>query len=77
MPSLGKTSITDLGGGLYKIDSFFDVFTELSIDGGATWTPSVGPPVHFELGGPVPEPTALGLLGLSLLGAMRRSRRQV
>ena len=75
LASTGKTSITDIGGGLYKIDSFFDVFTELSIDGGSTWTPSAGPPVHFELGGPVPEPTALGLLGLSLLGALRRSRR--
>jgi hypothetical protein len=39
-PSLGKTSITDLGGGLYQIDSFFDVFTELSLNGGATWLPS-------------------------------------
>lgn len=77
--SLGQTTITNLGGGGYQIDSFFDVFTELSIDGGATWMPqSVGGgpnPVHFDLGGAVPEPTALGLLGLSLLGAMRRSRR--
>jgi len=30
----GKTEITDIGGGLYHIDSFFDVFTELSVDGG-------------------------------------------
>ncbi len=77
--STGKTTITNLGGGGYKIDSFFDVFTELSIDGGASWMPqSVGGgpnPVHFDLGGAVPEPTALGLLGLSLLGALRRSRR--
>jgi hypothetical protein len=38
--STGKTAITDLGGGLYRIDSFFDVFTELSLDGGQTWHPS-------------------------------------
>ena len=31
--SVGQTTITDLGGGLYHIDSFFDVFTELSVDG--------------------------------------------
>jgi len=39
-PSLGRTSITDLGGGTWRIDSFFDVFTELSVDGGQTWMPS-------------------------------------
>lgn len=38
--SSGSTSITDLGGGLYQIDSFFDVFTELSVDGGNTWLPA-------------------------------------
>ncbi len=38
--SLGQTSITDLGGGLYQIESFFDVFTELSVDGGETWYPA-------------------------------------
>ncbi len=32
--STGQTIITDLGGGLFQIDSFFDVFTELSVDGG-------------------------------------------
>ena len=43
LPSLGQTSITSLGGGLYRIDSFFDVFTELSMDGGQTWIPADGP----------------------------------
>ena len=38
--SLGQTQITDLGGGQFRIDSFFDVFTELSVDGGQTWLPS-------------------------------------
>ncbi len=27
----------------YRISSFFDVFTEISLDGGQTWTPSIGP----------------------------------
>lgn len=39
-PSLGQTSIRDLGGGEFQVDSFFDVFTELSLDGGQTWIPS-------------------------------------
>ena len=34
LASLGETYIMDIGGGLYDIDSFFDVFTELSVDGG-------------------------------------------
>lgn len=38
--STGRTAVTDVGGGMYQIDSFFDVFTELSLDGGQTWYPS-------------------------------------
>jgi hypothetical protein len=34
LASTGITDIADIGGGLYYIDSFFDVFTELSVDGG-------------------------------------------
>jgi len=33
-PSLGQTTITDLGGTSWQIDSFFDVFTEISVDDG-------------------------------------------
>ena len=29
----------DVSGGNYRVSSFFDNFTELSVDGGATWTP--------------------------------------
>ncbi|MEQ1862581.1 MAG: HYR domain-containing protein [Chthoniobacteraceae bacterium] len=43
LPSLGMTAITDMGGGQFRVESFFDVFTELSVDGGATWMPSNGP----------------------------------
>jgi hypothetical protein len=38
--SPGRTAITDLGGGQYQIESFFDVFTELSVDGGDAWSPA-------------------------------------
>ncbi|MFH1730043.1 MAG: hypothetical protein ABIF82_00150 [Planctomycetota bacterium] len=71
--STGQTDITDLGGGLYHIDSFFDVFTELSVDGGATWMPDLAGPVHVALGPIIPEPAGLGLVGLALL-AVRRKR---
>ena len=69
-PSTGQTDITDLGGGLYHIDSFFDVFTELSPDGGGTWIPS-DYATHMVLV-PIPEPSSLALIGIGLLALMRR-----
>jgi len=40
LPSNGGIDQRDLGGGLYRLDSFFDVFTELSLDGGQSWFPT-------------------------------------
>lgn len=68
--SSGQTDITDLGGGLYHIDSFFDVFTELSIDGGAWITSNSS--VRMTL---VPEPATLGLLVLGGLTLLKRRLR--
>lgn len=82
--SLGRTTITDIGGGLYHIDSFFDVFTELSIDGGVTWmegtdemgAPSAGHVELFEHGTVIPEPTSMSLLAAGLVGMMGFIRRR-
>lgn len=41
-PSPGQPSFTDLGGGNWQIDSFFDVFTEISVDGGPFLTGPTG-----------------------------------
>jgi hypothetical protein len=73
LPSLGSTRITDIGGGQYHIDSFFDVFTELSLDGGANWFPSVGP-THVDL--VLPEPSSLVLLAVTLFGTFGLARRR-
>jgi hypothetical protein len=57
LASTGQTTIQDPSGGNFRIDSFFDVFVELSFDGGATWIPSNGPG-HMTLTGPgCPTPT--------------------
>ncbi|MEY2409114.1 MAG: hypothetical protein QOF48_1784 [Verrucomicrobiota bacterium] len=46
--STGKTTVQKPVGGGYRIGSFFDVFTEISLDGGQTWSPVVNP-THLEL----------------------------
>ena len=76
LASTGQTTITALGGGNFQIDSFFDVFTELSLDGGQTWIPDSNGPGHMTLvGGAVPEPSVCALAGLAAgLLALRRSR---
>lgn len=71
--SPGSTTITNLNGTLFRIDSFFDVFTELSLDGGATWAPNTNGPMRMTLQG-VPEPTAAAFAGLAALGLLRRRR---
>ena len=69
-PTLGQTDIVDLGGGLYHIDSFFDVFTELSVDGGATWIPCDDSTRMFL----VPEPCSVALFSIGAVALIRRRR---
>lgn len=46
--SLGRTTITEPLGA-YQIDSFFDIFTEVSTDGGNSWYPAISGPHPVKL----------------------------
>jgi hypothetical protein len=76
-PSVGQTTISDAGGGQFRINSFFDIFTDLSLDNGATWTPS-SVSGHVDLtANPEPSSLVLGSIGAVVcLGAVRARRRR-
>jgi hypothetical protein len=76
LASTGHTTFTAVTGG-YQIDSFFDIYTELSLDDGLTWMPDNTGPVHVGYTC-IPEPAATSLLGLGVAGLFalyRRSRK--
>jgi hypothetical protein len=64
LQSPGMTDIQDVGGGLYEIDSFFDVYTELSIDGGP-WMPQTTQAARIilvEVASVLHQPTSWGAI---------------
>jgi len=68
-PSLGKHQATPLGGGDFMVNSFFDVFTQLSVDGGQTWLPA-NQPLRVTLtnfSAAIPTLSEWGLILMALL----------
>jgi hypothetical protein len=54
-PSRGQTEMRAQADGTYRISSFFDIFLELSLDGGLTWTPATCGPIRLALQDQAPE----------------------
>src|SRR5204862_545297 len=50
--SLGRTSVRQTPEGDYLISSFFDIFTELTTDGGQSWFPALNGPVAMAATNP-------------------------
>jgi hypothetical protein len=76
LASTGQTQISDAGNGLYRIDSFFDIFTELSLDGGNTWIPGSNSGHVDAEAFEVPEPACETLLGIGAFGFVGMARRR-
>lgn len=85
-PTRPSTGISSLTGGGFAIDSFFDIFTELSLDGGQTWLPSMSDDMQrvesdrftlreAEVPG-IPEPATLMLVGTGIAAMVRRRSRR-
>jgi hypothetical protein len=75
LASTGHTTLTPVLGG-YQIDSFFDIYTELSLDDGMTWMPADSVErVDYTC---IPEPPSTALLAIGMTGLLlmyRRSRK--
>jgi hypothetical protein len=68
--SLGRTMFSSVSGGSggYQTDSFFDIFTEVSTDGGASWLPSIAGPATMLLRPHVIAPSPVTITSIARSG---------
>jgi PEP-CTERM motif-containing protein len=78
-PTLGSTGQHTLSAlptpGTFQVDSFFDVFVELSLDNGQTFYPGSSP-IHLDLQNVSPEPASMVMAGIGFVGVAAFVRRQ-
>lgn len=72
-PTTGQTTVTTSNPG-FMVSSFFDVFTEISLDGGGTWIPQSNAPTTVGLQA-TPEPASFVLVAAGCLAAALWRRR--
>jgi hypothetical protein len=84
-PTLSSTGVTRVEGGCYnavcpavvlpmRISSFFDVFTEISTNGGVSWTPARDNEAMHVV--QLPEPASTGLVACALSACLATFRRR-
>ena len=74
LPSPGDVTLTDLGDGRFQVDSFFDVFYEISVEGGPFQPQATPGSIVTTFNTPEPTSMALMLIGLLPLALSRRKR---
>lgn len=74
LASTGNFTITALGNGFYQLHGYFDLYTEISFNGGANWFPNDG---GFEqlIIAPEPSSAALFVLGMGGFACLRRPKK--
>ncbi|MEX0613105.1 MAG: hypothetical protein WD738_09265 [Pirellulales bacterium] len=80
MPSPGHTTLTQLPGGNWNVDSFFDITYRIDFVGHpggpfAGMSGSTTGTIRMQAGQPIPEPMTLCLLGLGSIGVLGLARR--
>jgi len=80
LPSPGHTTLTELPGGDFNVDSFFDIEYRIDFQGAPGsllegLSGSTTATIRMQAGEPVPEPSTFLLMGLGVVGWLGLARR--